>query len=79
MKKKQKTNQTKNPLRNIDGYSIDVTTNQYMVNMMKVKMADKVFVSVHRDKGKEGTQGNSRHGRTKDKHTGNLVSLQEGK
>lgn len=43
---------------------------------MKVKMADKVFVSVHRDKGKEGTQGNGRRGRTKDKHTGNLVSLQ---
>lgn len=50
-----------------------------MVNMMKVNMTDKVFVSVHRDKGKEGTQGNSRHGRAKDKHTGNLVLLQEGK
>lgn len=41
-------------------------------------MADKVCVSVHRDKGKEATQGSFQQGRTKDKHTGTLVLLQEG-
>lgn len=42
-------------------------------------MADKVCVVVQRDKGKEATQGSFQQARTKDKHTGSLALLQEGK
>lgn len=35
-------------------------------------MAAKVCVSVHRDKGKEATQGSFRQGRSKGKHTLNV-------
>lgn len=36
---------------------------------MAVNMADKVCVSVHRDKGKEAAQGSFQQGETKGKHT----------